>query len=113
MHDLVLELFLEAFALQDLVTQFARAFLHALFELRIAALLDFSGPPAIEAVGDLRCDEAQQLLVCGPIDHARLVALHRQQPDGLVAHEQRHAQPAHGARPGALQADLALRRELL
>ena len=109
-HDLVLELLLDAFALEDLVAQFARALLHALFELREAALLDLRGPAPVEAVGDLRGDEAQQLLVGRPVHHARRVALHRDQPDHLVADEQRHAEPAHGRRAGAVQRDLALRR---
>ena len=41
-HDLVLELLLDAFALEDLAAQFAGALLHALLELREGALLDLA-----------------------------------------------------------------------
>ena len=103
-HDLVLELVLDALALADFRAQLLGARLHALLELGERLLLDPRGAAAVEAVGDLRGDEAEQLLVGRPVHHRGVVALHRDQPERLVAEHQRHAEPARRRRAGRRRA---------
>ena len=107
-QDLVLELVLDALALADLLTQLVGAHQHALLQQHQRFLLDPGGSTAGQAVGDLRGDEAEQLLVGRPVPLRRVVTLHRDQPDRLLADHQRRAQPARRQRAYGVELDLAL-----
>ena len=92
-HDFVAELVLCVFALADLPAQLQGALGHAFLQLQVGLLLELGTAPAVQAVGDLRGDEAEQLLVGMAVHHGRVVALHRDQPERPLVQQQRHAEP--------------------